>query len=79
MMLGMMGIFFELIHPGEIFPGAIGGMSLILAFFALQKLPVNYAGVLLILLSIIFFIAEVKVISHGLFTVAGIVSLTLGL
>jgi len=78
MMLGMMGIFFELAHPGGIFPGVIGGICLILAFFALQTLPVNYAGVLLILLSIVFFIAEVKVISHGLLTVAGIVSLTLG-
>jgi len=78
MMLGMMGIFFELIHPGGIFPGVVGGICLILAFFALQTLPVNYAGVLLILLAIIFFIAEVKVISHGLLTVAGIVSLTLG-
>jgi len=78
MMLGMMGIFFELVHPGGIFPGVIGGISLILAFFALQTLPVNYAGVLLILLAIVFFIAEVKVISHGLLTVAGIVSLILG-
>ena len=78
MMLGMMGIFFELIHPGGIFPGVIGGISLILAFFALSTLPVNYAGILLILLSIVFFIAEVKVISHGLLTVAGIFSLTLG-
>jgi membrane-bound serine protease (ClpP class) len=78
MMLGMMGIFFELIHPGGIFPGVVGGICLILAYFALETLPVNYAGVLLILLAIIFFIAEVKVISHGLLTVAGIVSLTLG-
>lgn len=78
MMLGMMGIFFELIHPGGIFPGVIGGICLILAFFALQTLPVNYAGVLLILMAIVFFIAEVKVISHGLLTIAGIISLTLG-
>ena len=78
MMLGMMGIFFELAHPGGIFPGVIGGICLILAFFALQALPVNYAGVLLIFLSIVFFIAEIKVVSHGLLTIAGIVSLTLG-
>ena len=78
MMMGMMGIFFELIHPGGIFPGVIGGISLILAFFALQTLPVNYAGILLIILAIIFFIAEIKIISHGLLTVAGIVALTLG-
>lgn len=78
MMLGMMGIFFELAHPGGIFPGVIGGISLILAFFALQTLPVNYAGVLLILLAIIFFVAEVKVISHGLLTIGGIIALILG-
>lgn len=78
MMLGMMGIFFELVHPGGIFPGVIGGISLILAFFALQTLPVNYAGVLLILLAVIFFIAEIKVISHGLLTIGGIVALVLG-
>lgn len=78
MMLGTMGIFFELINPGNIFPGVIGGISLILAFFALQTLPVNYAGMLLILLAIIFFIAEVKVISHGLLSIGGVISLTLG-
>jgi membrane-bound serine protease (ClpP class) len=78
MMLGMMGIFFELIHPGGIFPGVIGGISLILAFFALSTLPVNYAGILLILLAIVFFVAEIKVISHGLLTIAGIFTLTLG-
>ena len=78
MMLGTMGIFFELINPGNIFPGVIGGISLILAFFALQTLPVNYAGLLLILLAIIFFIAEVKVISHGLLSIGGVISLTLG-
>ena len=78
MMLGTMGIFFELINPGNIFPGVIGGISLILAFFALQTLPVNYAGMLLILLAIIFFIAEVKVVSHGLLSIGGVISLTLG-
>ncbi len=78
MMLGTMGIFFELLNPGNIFPGVIGGISLILAFFALQTLPVNFAGILLILLAIIFFIAEVKVISHGVLSVGGVISLTLG-
>jgi membrane-bound serine protease (ClpP class) len=78
MMLGTMGIFFELMNPGNIFPGVIGGISLILAFFALQTLPVNYAGVLLILLAIVFFIAEIKVISHGLLSIGGVISLTLG-
>ena len=65
-------------NPGNIFPGVIGGISLILAFFALQTLPVNYAGILLILLAIVFFIAEIKVISHGLLSIGGVISLTLG-
>ena len=72
------GLYFELSHPGAIFPGVIGGISLILAFFALQTLPVNYAGVLLIVLAIIFFIMEMKIASYGLLSVAGIVSLLLG-
>ncbi len=78
MMIGLAGLYFELSHPGAIFPGVIGGISLILAFFALQTLPVNYAGVLLIVLAIIFFIMEMKIASYGLLSVAGIVSLLLG-
>jgi len=78
LLIGLAGLYFELAHPGVIFPGVIGGISLILAFFALQTLPVNYAGILLILFGIILFIAEIKVISHGLLTVGGIVSLVLG-
>ena len=78
MMIGIIGIFFELSNPGLIFPGVIGGISLILAFYAFQALPVNYAGMFLILLAIVFFIAEVKIISHGLLAVAGVVSLFLG-
>jgi len=78
MMIGLAGLYFEFSHPGAIFPGVIGGISLILAFFALQTLPVNYAGVLLIVLAIIFFIMEMKIASYGLLSVAGIVSLLLG-
>jgi len=78
MMIGMAGLYFELAHPGAIFPGVIGAISLILAFFAFQTLPVNYAGLLLIALAIIFFIAEVKVASYGLLSLAGLISLTLG-
>ena len=78
MMIGLAGLYFELSHPGAIFPGVIGGISLILAFFALQTLPVNYAGILLIVLAIIFFIMEMKITSYGLLSVAGIVSLLLG-
>ncbi len=78
MMIGMLGLFFELSNPGVILPGAIGGISLILAFFAFQTLPVNYAGVLLILLALILFIAEIKIVSHGMLTVGGIVAMVLG-
>jgi membrane-bound serine protease (ClpP class) len=78
MMLGMLGLFFELSNPGVILPGVIGGISLILAFFAFQTLPVNYAGVLLILLALILFIAEIKIVSHGMLTVGGIISMILG-
>lgn len=78
MMIGFLGLYFELAHPGVIFPGVIGAISLILAFFAFQTLPINYAGILLIVLAIILFIAEVKVASFGLLAVGGIVSLLLG-
>ena len=78
MMIGLAGLYFELSHPGAIFPGVIGGIALILAFFAMHTLPVNYAGILLIVLAIIFFIMEMKITSYGLLSVAGIVSLLLG-
>ena len=78
LMIGFAGLYFELSHPGAIFPGVIGGIALVLAFFALQTLPVNYAGILLIILAIIFFIMEMKITSYGLLSVAGIISLFLG-
>ncbi len=78
MMIGLAGLYFELAHPGAIFPGVIGAISLILAFYSFQTLPVNYAGLLLIALAIIFFIAEIKVASYGVLSLGGIVSLTLG-
>jgi len=78
MMIGLAGLYFELSNPGAIFPGVIGGICLILAFFAFRTLPVNYAGVLLILLGVFLFVAEIKVASYGLLTIGGLVSLTLG-
>jgi membrane-bound serine protease (ClpP class) len=78
MMIGLAGLYFEFSHPGAIFPGVIGGISLILAFFAMQTLPVNYAGILLIALAILFFIMEMKIASYGLLSIAGLVSLLLG-
>ena len=78
MTLGGLGLYFELSNPGAILPGVIGGICLILAFFALSVLPVNYAGVALVILAMIFFFAETQVVSYGILTVAGIVSLVLG-
>jgi membrane-bound serine protease (ClpP class) len=78
MMIGLAGLYFEFSHPGAIFPGVIGAIALVLAFFAMQTLPVNYAGILLIVLAIIFFIMEIKITSYGLLSVAGVVSLLLG-
>ncbi len=78
LLLGLVGIYFELSHPGAILPGVLGGISILLALFALSVLPVNYVGVLLILLGIGFFVLEVKVASYGLLTVAGLVSFILG-
>ncbi|MFC1822696.1 nodulation protein NfeD [Thermodesulfobacteriota bacterium] len=78
MMIGLAGLYFELSHPGAIFPGVIGAISLILAFYSFQTLPVNYAGLLLIALSIILFIAEVKITSYGMLSIGGLICLTLG-
>lgn len=78
MMIGLAGLYFELSSPGAILPGVVGGISLILAFFAFQTLPVNYAGIALILLAIILFIAELKVMSFGLLTVGGVIAMVLG-
>ena len=78
LMLGIYGVFFELSTPGAILPGVVGGIFLILAFYALQMLPISFAGLALILFAIILFIAEIKVVSHGLLAVGGVISLLLG-
>jgi membrane-bound serine protease (ClpP class) len=76
--LGMLGLTIELWNPGSILPGVVGGVSLLLAFFSLQLLPVNYAGVLLIVLGMILLVLEMAVISYGLLTAGGLISLALG-
>ena len=76
--LGMLGLTIELWSPGAVLPGVVGGVSLLLAFFALQLLPVNYAGLLLILLGLLLFALEIKVTSYGLLTGGGLVSLVFG-
>ncbi len=78
MMAGVLGIYFELSNPGAIFPGVIGAVCLVLAFYSFQTLSVNYAGLLLIVLAMVFFIAEIKVMSYGLLSVAGVIALLLG-
>jgi len=78
MMLGIYGLLFELYNPGSIFPGVVGVIALILAFYSFHTLPINYAGIALIVFSIILFVLEIKVVSHGILTVGGIVSLLLG-
>ncbi len=78
LMIGLAGLYFELSSPGAVVPGVIGGISLILALYALQALPVNYAGFLIILLAVVFFILEMKIASHGLLSLAGVLCLVLG-
>ncbi len=78
MMLGFYGIFFEFSNPGSLVPGILGGIFIILALFSFQTLPINWAGVALILFAIILFILEIKVISYGGLTLGGIVSMVLG-
>jgi len=78
MMLGFYGLLFELYNPGSILPGIIGGISIVLAFYAMHALPINYAGLALIVFGIILFLLEIKIVSHGLLGIGGVVSLLLG-
>jgi membrane-bound serine protease (ClpP class) len=78
LMLGFYGLLFELYNPGAIVPGIVGVICLILAFYSFHTLPVNYAGLALIVFAIILFILEIKVVSYGVLTVGGTVSLILG-
>ncbi len=78
MMIGLAGLYFELSNPGTILPGVVGALALTLAFFAFKALPVNYAGLLLILLAGVFFFLEIKIASFGLLALAGLIALTLG-
>lgn len=78
MMVGLLGLFFELSTPGVILPGVVGAISLLLAFFAFQTLPVNYVGILLIFVALVLFVLEVKVVSYGMLTLGGIVVMALG-
>jgi len=76
--LAMLGIMVEVFNPGLIFPGVVGAISLLLAFFSLGVLPVNWAGILLIVLAFGLFVGEVLTTTFGLFTAGGVVSLVIG-
>lgn len=78
LMLGFYGILFELYSPGAIFPGVIGVIALILGFYSLHTLPINYAGLALIVFAIILFLLEIKITSYGMLTIGGVISLLLG-
>ncbi|UCH96885.1 MAG: nodulation protein NfeD [Candidatus Aminicenantes bacterium] len=78
LIFGLLGLYLEFTHPGIIIPGVLGGICLLLAFLAFQVLPINYVGLLLILLAIGFFIAEVKIQGFGMFGIGGIISFVLG-
>jgi membrane-bound serine protease (ClpP class) len=78
LIIGVLGLYTEFTHPGVIAPGVIGGISLVLALYAMHFLPINLAGVFLILLALAFFIMEAKFTSHGVLAAGGIVSMFLG-
>lgn len=78
MMLGFFGLIFELFSPGAIFPGVAGVIFLILAFYSMSSMPVNYAGIALIIFGIVLFLLEIKIISHGILAIGGTVSVLLG-
>ena len=78
LLLGLYGILFELYNPGAILPGIVGVISLILAFYSMHSLPINYAGLALIVFAVILFLLEIKIVSHGMLAIGGIVSLLLG-
>jgi len=78
LMIGLLGLYFEFSHPGAILPGVLGGISLLLAVFAFQILPINYVGLALILLAVILFILEIKVQSFGMLAVGGIAAMIIG-
>jgi membrane-bound serine protease (ClpP class) len=78
LMIGLLGLYFEFSHPGAILPGVLGGISLLLAIFSFQILPLNYVALLLILLAIGLFILEVKVQSYGILGVGGVIAMVIG-
>ncbi len=77
-LLGMYGLIFELYNPGSILPGIVGVIALVLALYSMHTLPINYAGLALIIFAVVLFLLEIKIVSHGLLAIGGIISLLLG-
>src|SRR4030095_11231583 len=77
-LLGLYGLIFELYSPGAILPGIVGVIALILALYSMHTLPINYAGLALIIFAVILFLLEIKIASHGLLAIGGVISLLLG-
>jgi membrane-bound serine protease (ClpP class) len=78
LLAGLAGLYFELSNPGVVLPGVIGAICLVMGLLALQQLPINYAGIALIALALLFFVLEIKIMSYGLLTVAGLIAFVLG-
>jgi len=78
LLVGALGLYTEFTHPGVVAPGVVGGICILLALYAMQILPINVAGVLLILLALALFVLEAKFASHGVLLLGGIVSMLLG-
>jgi len=78
LMLGLLGLYFELSNPGAIFPGVLGGICILLAIFSFQILPINYVGLILILLAIGMFIVDLKIQSYGILSIGGVIAMIIG-
>jgi membrane-bound serine protease (ClpP class) len=76
--IGIVGLYVEFTHPGLIAPGLVGGLCLLLFVFASQMLPINWVGVALVVLGVVLFLLEIKIVSHGALAAGGVVSLVLG-
>ncbi len=77
-LLGIYGLFFEIYNPGSIFPGVVGAIAIVLALYSMQTLPINYAGLALIVVGIILFLLEIKITSYGILSIGGVIALFFG-
>src|SRR5699024_10855069 len=78
LIIGLLGVLFEFFNPGGILPGVGGAIALLLALYAMSILPINYVGFGLIILGIVLFVLEIKIASHGILAIGGIVALFFG-